>query len=127
MGSFSNVVHRPCCVLLELGPSDGILSTRSAGQTSLKTNGYDCTYLADPQLAHVYEIIGNDNDVVQGIARLEGEMQAVRALLGNSSTIVAALREIATPSTAARYSAVCQFHHWSMLEHEAGTISTVHF
>lgn len=40
---------------------------------------------------------------VQGIARLEGEMQAVRALLGNSSTIVAALREIATPSTATRY------------------------
>lgn len=38
----------------------------------------------------------------QGIARLEGEMQALRALLGNSSTIVAALREIATPSTATR-------------------------
>lgn len=39
---------------------------------------------------------------VQGIAKLEGEMQAVRALLGNSSNIVAALREIATPSGAAR-------------------------
>lgn len=39
---------------------------------------------------------------VQGIAKLEGEMQAVRALLGNSSNIVAALREIATPSRAAR-------------------------
>ncbi|KAL3141745.1 hypothetical protein ABBQ32_004426 [Trebouxia sp. C0010 RCD-2024] len=38
----------------------------------------------------------------QGIARLEGEMQAMRALLGNSSTIVAALREIATPSSATR-------------------------
>lgn len=41
--------------------------------------------------------------MVQGIARLEGEVQAVRALLGNSSTIVAVLREIATPSTATRY------------------------
>ena len=30
----------------------------------------------------------------QGIARLEGEMQAVRTLLGNSSTIVAALMGI---------------------------------
>ncbi|KAL0020026.1 hypothetical protein WJX77_004844 [Trebouxia sp. C0004] len=41
----------------------------------------------------------------QGIAKLEGEMQAVRALLGNSSNIVAALREIATPSGAARNTA----------------------
>ena len=38
----------------------------------------------------------------QGIAKLEGEMQAVRALLGNSSNIMAALREVATPSGAAR-------------------------
>lgn len=56
--------------------------------------------------------------VAQGIARLEGEMQAVRALLGNSSTILAALREVATPSTAIR----CFFAYFSfesMLECEA--------
>ncbi|KAL0048399.1 hypothetical protein WJX82_002404 [Trebouxia sp. C0006] len=41
----------------------------------------------------------------QGIAKLEGEMQAVRALLGNSSNIIAALREMATPSGAARNTA----------------------
>lgn len=38
----------------------------------------------------------------QGTDKLEGEMQAVRALLGNSSNIVAALRDIAT-SGAGRY------------------------
>lgn len=54
---------------------------------------------------------------MQGIARLEGEMQAVRALLGNSSTIVAALREIATPSTATRYP--LKLHHEIMTECEA--------
>lgn len=40
--------------------------------------------------------------LMQGITNLEGEMQAVRTLLGNSSSTAAALREVATPSGTAR-------------------------
>ena len=85
-----------------------------AHQNQLECLGKTCNSFLSESKRHV----------VQGIARLEGEVQAVRALLGNSSTIVAALREIATPSTATRYIlGICQLHYQGVVECEADSDS----